>query len=229
MRRFLILGIAFLLSASCFAASLGFVDPNAINSTNWAAAVATQGGTIDNSLNFEAHSLGTVGSVTLSATGTYLFETGAGPDQGNETSLLPGEGIHPSSRYLRFNSSGTLTLSFAMNVLGVGLQTVDLFTDSSVTIAAYDAINASGNLIGSYTRVSGTNLQDNHIFFLGILDTTKSIRSVQFTFTSGGGDQIGVDNIQFATGGAPVPEPATYALFWMGLVAVFLRKRSRRI
>ncbi len=196
----LYLHISFFSLAEC--TIIGYVDPYSINSSNWGSQISSLGGSINNTLNFESHSLGTVGSVTLSSS-TSAFSTGVGPGQGNNTGTLPGEGQHASSRYLNFGTSGNLIISFDSNVLGVGFQTIDLFSSSTVSIQAYTGINATGTLLGTYTRASGTNFQINNVFYMGIIDTTGNIRSVRFNFTEGGGDVIGLDNIQFSSASAP--------------------------
>ncbi len=219
--------IVFSFFSFVYGATIGFIDTAAINSTAWASQVLALGGTINSSLNFEAHSLGTTGIATLSTTCPNVFATGVGPSQGNVTASLPGEGLHVSSRYIHLTNSGTFTIAFSTDVGAVGFQTIDLFTD---TTAKIEAFNSSGVSLGSFTRAAGTNFQNSNVYYMGILSTTGNIRSVVFTFTQGGGDTIGLDNIQYATGigTVPVPEPSVLFLMVIGIFGFVARFQLKR-
>ncbi|MBI5660292.1 MAG: PEP-CTERM sorting domain-containing protein [Nitrosomonadales bacterium] len=147
----------------------------------------------------------------------------------------PGEGIAAESRaFGAFNPSGpwTLTLSFDQAVLGVGLFVTDLFNglgNRTVTLAAYDGINGTGNQL-ALAGAPQYNFQLYNKLFLGVAQDggAPTIRSMVFTNPIAYyGDGIVLDDIRFANA-APVPEPETYALLLAGLGMLGLTVRRRK-
>ena len=132
-------------------------------------------------------------------------------------------------------SPGALELLFSSDVTEVGTQFSNGFSGSfTASIAAFDAGN---NLIGSYTvnGNSGFNPGDNSAVFLGLRNTTgdAAIRRVLFNTTeSSGTNPFGFTINQVSFGNnpttAPVPEPSTYAMFGLGLVAIVALQRRKR-
>jgi len=229
------LALPLALAVYCHAAVTGFVANPTTNSSDFAAWVASNGGTLNTSINFDAHPIGALQAnfysalgVTLGGTGDFTsVQNGAGPAQSNTTSppLSSGEGLHAVSNFVGGTTqAGTFTVSFASPVSAVGLFTVDLFNPSganNVTIQIYDAPNGTGTLLGTFTAAA-YNLQPNHLYFMGAASTSNNIRSMVFTNAGGGGDVLGLDNVEFATSGSVTTIPAVPTLTTWGLVLLGL-------
>lgn len=216
------------------AAPVFYVSNPTGNSADWSNAVAGWGGAINDNVDFELHPLGALQNNFYSASDGAGFTpsgaigsvvSGPGPGQANTGNPYRGEGVHPSSKYLRAGEGGSeLTLSFDDNVLGAGLFTVDLFSSQVLTLAAFDGPAGAGNLLGDVSFTAPANFQQNGLFFLGVTDAANVIRSVRFTHSGTLADEIGIDDIRFAT---VVPEPATATLVALGLVGIGLYWRKR--
>ena len=196
------------------------------NSIDWTSAVNGFEETINSNVNFDTAAVGALplgfytasDGVTFSATGfTPTVFAGAGPNDGNTSGSIPGEGTHASSNHIRMGGpAGTdvLIISFDQAVLGVGLFTIDYFGSQTVsmTFAAFDGINGTGTMLGSGTSIVA-NLQPTNLYFMGVTDPDNVIRSVVFSHINpaGQGDTIGVDDILFAGGAGGTPTPATPA------------------
>ena len=229
--------LAVVLTVCCHAAITGFVANPTTNSADFATWVANNGGTLNTSVNFDAHPTGPLQSnfysgVTLAGTGDFSnVQFGAGPGQSNTSSppLSAGEGTHAASNFVGGTSTvGTFTVTFAAPVIAAGLYTVDLFNPNgvnNVTLQAYDGPNGTGNLLGTFTA-AGYNMQPNHLYFMGAASTSNNIRSIVFTNQGGAGDIIGLDNVQFATSGSTaVPTLQTWGLIFLACSLAFLGVR----
>ena len=244
-----LLAAAGLLAAPAAHAQVtGYVSHPTTNSADFKSAVAASGGTVDSNVNFDAEAVGAVNptfytasdGVTITSSGiTTNIQSGAGPGQSNTASLplSPGEGVHAPSHYLFIDGSGSLTLSFASPVAGVGFSTIDLFNPNGVnpiSITAFSGANGTGTNLGAFTAV-GDNFQQNNIYFMGAADSTgaNTIGSLVLTDPNVNvGDQIGIDDVLIARAGAPVPEASTtvslgllLALGMGGIVVASKRKK----
>ena len=124
-----------------------------------------------------------------------------------------------------------LQLRFSSDVSEVGAQIQPFFSGGFTgNIIAYDVTE---NVIGTFS-VTGTSTTtgDNSATFIGIRTSPgdAAIRRVLFS-TPGYGSAI--NQVSFATNAAPdtapVPEPSTYAMFGMGLLAlVAIQGRKRQ-
>ncbi len=232
--------IALAAIQSLSAGVVTFVANPTTNSVDFATAVAMNGGTIT-TLTFDDQATGALNpdaysglGVTLTGVNFTTIVNGAGPGDGNTFSppLSAGEGVHAASNFLSAggSASGSLTVSFASPVLAAGLFTIDLFNPGGadpVSISAFTGANGTGALLGTAAGV-GDNFQNNNLYFLGILSTAGDIGSVVFTQSGGEGDNIGLDNVEFAAGTTSTPEPGTLSLIAIGLVgAALARKRLR--
>ena len=213
------------------------------NSTDWGSAVTGLGGVVNTNVNFNAHSTGALNGtfysasdgVTFSRTGSFsavLF--GAGPGQSNTYTppLTPGEGPHAASNYLFAAATGsTLTISFSQPALGAGLFVIDLFNpmqsspSNPVSIEAFTGPGGTGTSLGS-AAAPAYNFQPNHLLYLGVVSSDWDIRSLRLTDPGALADQIGVDDIRFAT---VIPE-ATSLVTWsllgvLGLAVTWWRRR----
>ncbi len=234
---------------SAHAQVTGFVNSPTTNSTDFKTAVAAKGDTVDSSVNFDAEAAGAVNPIfntvsdglTITSSGiTTSIQNGAGPGQGNTTSgpVSPGEGVHPASNFLFVGGTGSLTLSFAAPVAGVGFSTIDLFNSlgaNPISITAYSGTAGTGTTLGTFSAV-GDNFQNNKLYFLGAADSTgaNTIGSLVLAYPNPGtgADQIGIDNILIARASAPVPEASTTVSFGLllvlGLGAMGIAARKRR-
>ena len=219
----------------------GFVDNPNGNSSDWSAAVAALGGTVNTDLNFDTNPLGTLqpnfylasDGVTLSGVNSLNSVTfGSGPGQANNFTppVSSGEGLHPVSNYLiGLAVSSTLTISFNAPVLGAGLFVIDNFNPSSqqvrnpIAIEAFSGPGGSGVSLGLFHGAQ-YNFQPDHLYFMGIISGDANIRSLVFYQPGAAADVIGVDNIMFA----PVPEPSVVTLAALGLIGIKGMRKLRR-
>jgi len=222
--------LTLLFAVNVNAAVVGFVNNPTSNSTDWASAVTSAGGTINSNVNFDALSTGAFDSTFYQGTDGVSFSTsgafggvfnGAGPGQANTGGSIIGEGIHAASNYLQGGSQEwSLTASFTSAISGFGLSVIDLFASETLTLEAFTGIDGTGTSLGLFTGID-QNFQRNGTYFLGLLSDSVNIRSVVFTDLNGGtGDIIGVDDIVF-TDVSPVPVPAAAWLFGSALLGFF--------
>ena len=225
----------------------GYVNHPTTNSTDFKSAVTANGDSVNSNVNFDAEAVGpnvptfytASDGVTITSSGlTTSIKNGAGPGQGNNFSgpLSPGEGLHAPSHFLFVGGSGSLTLSFASPVAGVGLSTIDLFNPNGrnpISITAFSGANGTGTNLGAFSAV-GDNFQNNNLYFMGAADSTgaNTIGSLVLTDPGFAGDQIGIDDVLIARAGAPVPEASTtvslgllLALGMGGIVMAAKRKK----
>ena len=243
-----LLAAAGLLAAPAAHAQVtGYVNHPTTNSTDFKNAVAAKGDTVDSNVNFDAEAVGASvptfyaasDGITITSSGlSTSIQNGAGPGQGNTSypPLSPGEGVHASSHFLFVSGSGSLTLSFASPVAGVGFSTIDLFNPNGanpISITAFSGANGTGTNLGAFSAV-GDNFQANKLYFMGAADSTgaNTIGSLVLTDPGFAGDVIGIDDVLIARAGAPVPEASTtvslgllLALGMGGIVMAAKRKK----
>ncbi len=234
LRFILVLAMTFACANIAAAQAIGFVNNQNSNSVDFFGAVGSNGGILNTTINFDTALLGLLQStlyaplgVNLAATGIFsTVVSGVGPSQVGTTAPRSfGEGIHPESKYLGtpgdFQSTGcfapgcggSLTISFALPVLAVGLFTIDLYNPPSaphvVTLEAFTGQNGTGASLGRFSSAS-FNFQQNAMYFMGVLSPAGNIGSVVFNDPNDAvnGDVIGIDNILFAPApGRMVPPP----------------------
>lgn len=234
-----------LLSGTANAALIGFVSNPTGNSTDWASQVSLLGGTVNSNVNFDTMATGTLNSnfytvsdgVTLisSSNDVSTVQFGAGPGQNNVSSapVSIGEGLHASSNYLFDGGvASSLTISFASNVLAVGLDIIDYFNpygSNPLTIEAFTGQNGTGASLGLFSSVA-FNFQRNNTYFMGLVSTQSNIGSLVFTDVNAAtGDTTGIDNIVFATSSnTPVPAPAPIALLGLGLAVLSFTRKLKK-
>jgi hypothetical protein len=247
MRRafFALAVLAGLAALPCQAAAIGFVNNSGTNSMDWITEVLGLGASVNANVTFDAHPVGPLtpdfyllsdGVTLIASTGADSVRAGAGPADGNTDGAIPGEGPHASSNHLLMGSPGiastnSLIVSFAAPVVGAGMFTIDRFYGGSpvndIVIEAYDGVDATGLLIGTFAGLN-QNFQINNLYFMGIVSTAGDIRSIRLLRgPDSTGDVMGVDDILFASADNEVPEPASLALCGAGLAAVALLRRSR--
>jgi len=236
------LGLA--LSASCLVniANAGIIfytsDPTN-NSSNWSNDALTNSYEVNSNINFDSHALGSLDSsfyllsdgVSINSSGisNQAITNGVGPGQGS-TGTDTGEGLHQSSNFLDINNSGVLTLSFSEGAYSAGVTTIDVWSGGDFTINVFSGIDGTGSLLSSVSGVAeGLNFQQNRKFFMGVStnDLTK-FGSIQFDFSGDGGDDIGYDDILFASKRTEVPEPSTLAIFALGMIGLASRRFKKQ-
>ena len=215
---------------------IGFVNNPTGNSVDWTNSVnSLVGATINNSVNFDTHPLGTLQpnfytsiGVTLTPSGDVnTVVAGAGPGQANISSkpTSPGEGVHPASNHVfDGGSNSNLTIDFATPVGGVGLFVIDYFDlGRPLTIEAFTGPGGTGVSLGKFTSAN-FNFQKNKLYFMGIVSSNFDIRSVVFTDVNAASDTKGIDDIVFASGkkrgGGGPAEPPTIGLSTYGNLIV---------
>ena len=119
-----------------------------------------------------------------------------------------------------FGGSATFNFTSAVNAFGFfvsGLQT-NLVGQQTVTFS-----DGSQQVINFPSAVQGGNGGGGA--FIGFTDFGKSILSVTVNVSN---DIVAIDDLRFGNIGAPVPEPATWAMMIAGLGAVGYAMRRRR-
>lgn len=222
-----------------------FTDQPSSNSLNWRNSVTAAGGAINSNVDFNGHPDGAL------QTGFYSLSDGVtfsdhhnfdevrwsfGPGQSGTSGALPGEGTHPRSNYLHIASAGEFTISFATPVLGAGFFTIDKYNDSQLWVDVFTGQNATGDLLGSWLSM-GQNFQTNKLFFIGAqTDNDTRIGSLRLRFDASARDEVGIDDVVFATKTstqppplpAAAPEPASISLLGAGLLGLAGLRLSRR-
>lgn len=120
-----------------------------------------------------------------------------------------------------------MEIVFNTPVRGAGAQIQrNLYGPFTGTIEAYDTANT---LLGSFNLAGNSNgNNDGSAIFLGVLDTSATIKKLVFNVDNGTAD-FAINQLDLVTQGGPViPEPGTLVLMSIGGLAIGLGRRFRR-
>ncbi|HYF14493.1 MAG TPA: hypothetical protein VD971_05395 [Phycisphaerales bacterium] len=233
MRCSLLAAAAVVTSVPAFAAVTGFVSNPSNNSGDFASALAGLGYGVDTSVDFEGHPDGPLSSGLYAGTnGVTLTENAprgvvhsTGATGGTIAApVSTGEGLRTGmfGALVGYGVNWSVTATFAGPVAGAGFMTVDYFNpwnDNTMTIAAYDGPDGTGNLLGSYNAAAYC-FQLNYTYFLGITSDAADIRSVRISCNGFYGDGLYLDHLAYS-----VPAPGAAAI--LGFGAAVMRRRRR--
>jgi PEP-CTERM motif len=193
-----------------------------------AAVTALGGGSL---VTFESAPLGSFSNLTIAPGVTMNGTDSFGANQTiRNTSNFPAapqlDGYNTTPGGVNFVEmlGGNLTFSFANPIEAFGAY----FSGIQTNFFADSITFSNGTSQTLLIPGAGTNSSTGALDFVGFTDVGKSITSV--TVTAGSptaGDFIGVDDVRFQA--APVPEPASLAIFGTALAGFGLMRRRRRI
>lgn len=176
---------------------------------------ALPGGTV---LSMPGNSQFSAGPIQLAPGVTWSSQSGSSVYGYNGGYGFAGNGSWNGMDMMGSNSgSAVMTLTFAAPVAGIGAFFNYAPGYGTPVIAAYDVNN---QLIESLTLSFGANA-NNGGQFEGFLENTANIKSFRMS-----GAYIGATNVTVQRGAA-VPEPATLALFSLGLLGLGALRRQR--
>lgn len=135
--------------------------------------------------------------------------------------FITNDGANPTSPVLsgtpRFN--GSIAILFSTPQFGVGLNGGFFNAVGGTAITAFDA---AGNVIGSVENI-GLGIE-----FLGLVSPDAEIAGLLFSLVGPEPAGFAIDNVRFGTAGqVVVPEPATMAMFGLGLLGLAAVRRRK--
>jgi hypothetical protein len=232
------------------AAVMGFTNQPAQNSVKWQNRLPSRAAS--ERIDFEDHPLGSFnGSLYQPTHGAtfsinnqdgplpYHVQSGAGPGEWRTDGASTGEGLHAPSNYLGFSRYTALSsttrparfdITFDEPVLGAGLFTIDLYRTSGLSLTAFDhpdPDHPDAGQLGTFGRpAQGTNTyQEDQLYFMGVIDEERRIRSVRLTYGASRLDSMGVDDVMIAS---EIPAPGALSVLGLGGLGMLAARRRPR-
>ena len=198
-----------------FLLSVGITNASPILITNSSDAALTGSTVID----FNSESLSTFTSQTFNSDVTFSVSSGSLYIENTYSGEFGSSGNYLANQ----TNPNPITINFVQDVSAFGFSWGA--ADEPWTMALY---NSSSGLLGTLNIAAQTA---PYIGFIGGTDSTDSISYAVLTDQSSYGyDYFLLDNFEYVTASpsAPIPDPATFLLFGLGLLGVAGVSRKKK-
>lgn len=163
-----------------------------------------------------------------------LFDDGTaavltGPGIVNFTSFSTDGGRYPTQGDQYWEAVGsTLTLTFSQPVSAVGFYATDVGDfGGQLSVRLLYVDGSAGNMMVPHPMGGGFGSPaDGGVLFWGCIDTARPFQSIMLLNTAES-DWYGLDDLMVATPADVTPEPQTFGLAAMGLLALWARRKWR--
>ena len=236
MTKFALIAVALFASASVHAAPVEFfgedlntggggpINPHPNSDAARAAFFTNLTGGVGTE-TFESFATGTTPPIAIvfPGAGTATLNGAGSVESGNDG---VGRGPISGTQYYR-TSGGSFVVSFSAPVAAFGFYGTDIGDYGANLVLTL--LDTAGNttVLDPANTTSGSGELSGSVIYYGFYDLATQYVSISFD-TGGGGDTFGFDD--FSIGSidqvTPTPEPAAFALFGLGAVALgFARRR----
>lgn len=145
---------------------------------------------------------------------TIVSATGSDVGALGTPSLVSGNILRSFNRWTNENGDPSFRVSFASSIASFSADFAGVDTPADIRLFAYDGTSLLGTVVGSSTGQFTLSFAAPRI-------TSLVVTPGDFF------DYVGVDNIRYEAAGTPVPEPGTFGLMSLGVVALAWARRQK--